>query len=54
MRVRLRSAVGFAAAGGRTRLTLVQRGFATAARRDNFNSGWAGILDALERVVVAR
>ena len=36
---------------GKTRLTLVQSGFPDAAARDSFGSGWASILDGLERAV---
>ena len=39
---------------GGTRLTIVQRGFPTARLRDEFEGGWAGILDGLGRVVAAR
>jgi uncharacterized protein YndB with AHSA1/START domain len=47
--------VTFAAEGaGRTRLTIVQSGFPTAARRDEFSGGWASIVDALGRVVGGR
>ena len=43
--------VTFEPDGDRTRLTVVQSGFPTAELRDDFTSGWASILDALERVV---
>ena len=46
--------VTFEEEDGRTRLTIVQRGFATAAARDEFAGGWPGILDGLRRVVAAR
>jgi len=46
--------VTFAEEDGGTRLTLVQSGFPTAARRDEFASGWPSILDALGRVVAMR
>jgi uncharacterized protein YndB with AHSA1/START domain len=46
--------VVFEEENGRTRLTIVQRGFPTAELRDDFAGGWAGILDGLERVVHAR
>jgi uncharacterized protein YndB with AHSA1/START domain len=36
--------------GGKTRMTLVQRGFPTAGMRDEYASGWISILDALGRV----
>jgi hypothetical protein len=39
---------------GRTRMTIVQRGFPTAERRDEFADGWPSILDGLGRVVSAR
>jgi uncharacterized protein YndB with AHSA1/START domain len=37
-----------------TRLTIVQRGFPTVRLRDEFEGGWASILDGLGRVVTAR
>jgi uncharacterized protein YndB with AHSA1/START domain len=43
-----------AAEDGRTRMTLLQRGFPTPRLRDDFAGGWAGILDGLGRVVAAR
>ncbi|MBV9358747.1 MAG: SRPBCC domain-containing protein, partial [Chloroflexi bacterium] len=49
--VETRMEVTFEEENGRTRLTLVQRGFPTAARRDEFAGGWPSILDALGRVV---
>jgi uncharacterized protein YndB with AHSA1/START domain len=39
---------------GRTRMTILQRGFPTAERRDEFADGWPSILDGLGRVVSAR
>jgi uncharacterized protein YndB with AHSA1/START domain len=39
------------AAGGSSELTLVQRGFATAARRDLHHDGWSQSLDKLERLL---
>jgi uncharacterized protein YndB with AHSA1/START domain len=39
---------------GGTRVTIVQSGFATTERRDEFASGWAMILDELGRVIAAR
>jgi uncharacterized protein YndB with AHSA1/START domain len=38
----------------RTRLTIVQRGFPTPERREEFAGGWSSILDRLLRVVVAQ
>jgi uncharacterized protein YndB with AHSA1/START domain len=46
--------VTFEEEDGRTRVTIVQRGFPTAERRDEFAGGWASILDELRRVVAAR
>ncbi len=46
--------VTFVEEDGRTRLTIVQSGFPTAATRDEFTSGWGSILDGLGRVVAAR
>jgi uncharacterized protein YndB with AHSA1/START domain len=46
--------VTFEEEGGRTRLTIVQRGFPTPELRDEFAGGWASILDGLGRVVSAR
>jgi uncharacterized protein YndB with AHSA1/START domain len=37
-----------------TRLTIVQRGFPTVRLRDEFEGGWASILDGLGRVVTTR
>jgi hypothetical protein len=39
---------------GKTRIRIVQRGFPGAELRDDFESGWCGILERLERVVDAR
>jgi uncharacterized protein YndB with AHSA1/START domain len=39
---------------GRTRMTILQSDFPTAERRDEFEGGWASILDGLGRVVAAR
>jgi uncharacterized protein YndB with AHSA1/START domain len=39
---------------GRTRMTIVQRGFDTDQLRDQFADGWPSILDGLGRVVAAR
>jgi uncharacterized protein YndB with AHSA1/START domain len=36
---------------GRTRLTIAQRGFPTAALRDEYAAGWASILEGLGRIV---
>ena len=46
--------VNFEEDDGGTRVTIVQRGFATTERRDEFSAGWAMILDELGRVVAAR
>ena len=46
--------VTFAEEDGRTRLTIVQRGFPTPELLDEFASGWPSILDGLGRVVSAR
>ena len=40
--------------GGRTRLTILQRGFPTSRLRDEFAGGWPSILDGLGRVVAER
>jgi uncharacterized protein YndB with AHSA1/START domain len=45
--------VTFEPVGGKTRMTIVQRGFPTADVRDEFSSGWGSILDALGRVTTA-
>jgi uncharacterized protein YndB with AHSA1/START domain len=39
---------------GGTRLTILQRGFPTPERRDEFAGGWPSILDGLGRVAAAR
>ena len=39
---------------GRTRLTIVQRGFPTTGLRDELAGGWPDVLDGLGRVVAAR
>jgi uncharacterized protein YndB with AHSA1/START domain len=41
-------------APGRTRLTILQRGFPTTGLRDEIAGGWPSILDGLGRVVAAR
>ena len=46
--------VTFEEEAGRTRLTIVQRGFPTPERREEFAGGWSSILDRLLRVVVAQ
>jgi uncharacterized protein YndB with AHSA1/START domain len=46
--------VTFAEEDGRTRLSIVQSGFPTPERRDEFAGGWASVLDGLGRVVTAR
>jgi uncharacterized protein YndB with AHSA1/START domain len=46
--------VTFQEEGGRTRMTIVQRGFPTADLRGEFAGGWPSILDGLGRVVTAR
>jgi uncharacterized protein YndB with AHSA1/START domain len=46
--------VTFEAVRGQTRMRVVQSGFPTAERRDEFRGGWSSILDQLERVVRAR
>jgi uncharacterized protein YndB with AHSA1/START domain len=45
--------VTFEEEGGRTRMTLVQRGFPDAHVRDDFTSGWGTILDRLGRRAAA-
>ena len=40
--------------GGKTRVTVVQSGFPSAGRRDQFTDGWGGILGGLARAVAAR
>jgi uncharacterized protein YndB with AHSA1/START domain len=49
-----RTQVSFDEDDGRTRVTIVQSGFATAELRDEFLDGWRGILDALGRVAATR
>ncbi len=46
--------VTFEEENGKTRVTIVQSGFPTAERQDEFAGGWASILDELGRVVTAR
>jgi uncharacterized protein YndB with AHSA1/START domain len=46
--------VTFQPEDGGTRLTIIQRGFPTARQRDEFEGGWASILDGLGRVVTTR
>jgi uncharacterized protein YndB with AHSA1/START domain len=46
--------VTFELEDGKTRMRIVQSGFPTAELRDGFSSGWASILEGLERVVHAR
>jgi uncharacterized protein YndB with AHSA1/START domain len=46
--------VTFEEVGATTRVTIVQTGYSTTERRDEFASGWASILDELERVIAAR
>jgi uncharacterized protein YndB with AHSA1/START domain len=46
--------VTFEEEAGRTRLTIVQRGFPTPERREEFAGGWSSILDRLLRVVIAQ
>jgi len=43
-----------AAAGGQTRLTVVQTGFRAADLRGEWTDGWGAILAGLSRVVAAR
>jgi uncharacterized protein YndB with AHSA1/START domain len=43
--------VTFEPEDGKTRMRIVQSGFPTAEMRDEYASGWASILDALERMV---
>jgi uncharacterized protein YndB with AHSA1/START domain len=40
--------------GGQTRVTVVQSGFPSAGRRNEFADGWSDILDGLARVIAAR
>jgi len=49
-----RMQVTFEEEDGRTRLTILQRGFPTPQLRDDFAGGWPSILDGLGRVVSAR
>jgi uncharacterized protein YndB with AHSA1/START domain len=54
VRVSTRTQVTFEkTAAGQTRVTVVQSGFESAGRRDEFADGWTGILDGLARVVAA-
>ena len=46
--------VTFEEEDGRTRMTIIQRGFPTLKLRDDFAGGWPSILDGLGRVVSAR
>jgi uncharacterized protein YndB with AHSA1/START domain len=46
--------VTFAPEGDRTRLTVVQTGFPTAAHRDEIEQGWPSILDQLDRLAGRR
>jgi uncharacterized protein YndB with AHSA1/START domain len=46
--------VSFDEEDGRTRVTIVQRGFPTPGLRDEFAGGWSGILDGLGGVVATR
>lgn len=46
--------VTFEPEGGKTRMTLAQRGFPTADMRDEYSGGWASILEALGRVTTTR
>ena len=46
--------VTFQKQDGRTRMTIVQRGFPTAEVRDEFADGWPSILDGLGRVAAAK
>lgn len=46
--------ITFEAEGGKTRITIVQRGFPTADVRDEFSGGWVSILDALGDVATSR
>jgi uncharacterized protein YndB with AHSA1/START domain len=46
--------VTFEEEDGRTRMTIIQRGFPTLRLRDDFAGGWPSILDGLGRVVSAR
>ncbi|MGH2759411.1 MAG: SRPBCC family protein [Actinomycetota bacterium] len=46
--------VTFEERGGKTLMTIVQRGFPDAQERDEHQAGWPGFIDRLERVVAAR
>jgi uncharacterized protein YndB with AHSA1/START domain len=46
--------VTFDPESGKTRIRIVQRGFPSAALRDEFEGGWGSILEGLERAVGAR
>jgi uncharacterized protein YndB with AHSA1/START domain len=46
--------VTFDPENGKTRIRIVQRGFASRELRDSFESGWASILEGLARLVDAR
>lgn len=46
--------VTFEEEDGMTRMTIIQSGFSTAERRDEFAGGWASILDELGRVVTEK
>jgi uncharacterized protein YndB with AHSA1/START domain len=46
--------VTFEPENGKTRMTIVQSGFATADLRDGIGTGWGSILEGLERAVHAR
>jgi uncharacterized protein YndB with AHSA1/START domain len=46
--------ITFEPENGRTRMTLLQSGYATARTRDMYESGWGGVFDALVGVVAER
>jgi uncharacterized protein YndB with AHSA1/START domain len=46
--------ITFEEENGKTRMTIVQSGFPTAEARDDFEGGWSGTLERLERVVHAQ
>jgi hypothetical protein len=46
--------VSFEGEHGRTRLTIIQRGFPAPEFRDEFTDGWASILDQLGHVIAER
>jgi uncharacterized protein YndB with AHSA1/START domain len=46
--------VTFDPENGKTRIRIIQRAFASAELRDDFQGGWGRILEGLERVVDAR